>query len=81
MYGVYTTLGAGLGRKGFASAVSGGYGNMYGAIVGGVLVGIVETLIAGYVTSKYKDMFTYGMLLLFLFVKPTGLFNEKALQD
>lgn len=81
MYGVYTTLGAGLGRKGFASAVSGGYGNMYGAIVGGILVGVVETLIAGYVTSKYKDMFTYGMLLLFLFAKPTGLFNEKALQD
>ena len=81
MYGVYTTLGAGLGRKGFASAVSGGYGNMYGAMVGGFLVGIVETLIAGYVSSKYKDMFTYGMLLLFLFAKPTGLFNEKALQD
>jgi len=81
MYGVYTTLGAGLGRKGFASAVSGGYGNMYGAIVGGVLIGVAETLIAGYVTSKYKDMFTYGMLLLFLFAKPTGLFNEKALQD
>lgn len=81
MYGVYTMLGAGLGRKGFASAVSGGYGNMYGAMVGGFLVGIVETLIAGYVSSKYKDMFTYGMLLLFLFAKPTGLFNEKALQD
>ena len=81
MYGVYTTLGAGLGRKGFASAVSGGYGNMYGAIVGGIIVGVAETLIAGYVTSKYKDMFTYGMLLLFLFAKPTGLFNEKALQE
>lgn len=81
MYGVYTTLGAGLGRKGFASAVSGGYGNMYGAIVGGLLVGIAETMIAGYLSSKYKDMFTYGMLLLFLFVKPTGLFNEQALQE
>jgi len=54
---------------------------MYGAMVGGVLVGIVETLIAGYLSSKYKDLVTYGMLLLFLFVKPTGIFNEKALQD
>lgn len=81
MYGVYTTLGAGLGRKGFASAVSGGYGNMYGAIVGGLLIGILETLVAGYISSKYKDMFTYGMLLIFLFAKPTGIFNEKALQE
>ena len=81
LYGVYTTLGAGIGRKCFASAVTGGYGNMYGAIVGGFLIGIVETMIAGYVSSMYKDMFTYLLLLLFLFVKPTGLFNERTIQE
>lgn len=81
LYGVYTTLGAGLGRKCFASAVTGGYGNMYGAMVGGLLVGVLETMIAGYVSSMYKDMCTYLLLLVFLFVKPTGLFNERALQE
>ena len=81
MYGVYTMLGASIGRKCFASAVTGGYGNMYGAIVGGFIVGIAETFIAGYLSSIYKDMFTYLLLLLFLFIKPTGLFNEKAIQE
>lgn len=80
-YGVYTTLGASIGRKCFASAVTGGYGNMYGAILGGFIIGITETLIAGYVSSLYKDMFTYIVLLLILFIKPTGLFNEKVIQD
>ena len=81
IYGVYTTLGALIGRKGFASAVTGGYGNMYGAMVGGLIIGVAETLISGYVSSKYKDMFTYGLLLLFLFVKPTGIFNERTIQE
>ena len=81
LYGVYTMLGASIGRKCFASAVAGGYGNMYGAIVGGFIVGIAETMIAGYVSSMYKDMFVYLLLLIFLFVKPTGLFNEKTIQE
>ncbi len=81
LYGVYTTLGAGIGRKCFASAVTGGYGNMYGAIVGGFIIGLAETMIAGYLTSMYKDMFTYLLLLIFLFVKPTGLFNERTIQE
>ena len=81
LYGVYTTLGASIGRKCFASAVVGGYGNMYGAILGGFLIGISETLIVGYISSTYKNMFTYIILLLFLFIRPTGIFNERTLQD
>lgn len=81
VYGVYTTLGATIGRKGFAGAVIGGYGNMVGAVVGGILLGIIETLTAAYVSSAYKDLIAYLVLLLFLFIKPTGLFNEKALVD
>lgn len=81
VYGVYTTLGATIGRKGFASAVIGGYGNMVGAVVGGILLGIIETMTAAYVSSAYKDLIAYLVLLLFLFVKPTGIFNEKALVD
>ena len=81
MYGVYTTLGATIGRKGFAGAVVGGYGNMYGAMVGGLLLGLVETFISGDWSGTYKNMVAYIILLLFLLVKPTGIFNESAIQD
>ena len=81
IYGLYSTLGSTIGRKGFSGAVVGGFGNMYGAMIGGLLLGVVETMAAGYISSNYKNLIAYIMLLVFLLVKPTGLFNEKALQD
>lgn len=81
IYGVFISLGATIGRKGFAGAIMGGYGNMYGAIVGGIILGILETLTASYISSVYKDLVSYGVLLIFLFVKPTGLFNERAITE
>ena len=81
IYGVYTTLGATLGRKGFSSAVIGGYGNMYGAIVGGIFLGVVENCVAGYISSNYRNLIAYIILIVFLFLRPTGIFNEKAIQD
>lgn len=81
IYGVYTTLGAVIGRKGFSSAVIGGYGNMYGAMVGGLILGLVETFSASLISSTYKNLIAYGLLLVFLFLKPTGIFNEKAIKD
>lgn len=81
IYGVFTTLGATIGRKGFAGAVMGGYGNMYGSMVGGLILGIVETFVAGYVSGTYKNMIAYALLIIFLFIKPTGIFNERAIQD
>ncbi len=79
IYGVFIMLGSTIGRKGFAAAIMGGYGNVIGAIVGGILLGLIETLSATYWSSTYKDMIAYGLLLLFLYVRPTGIFNEKAL--
>lgn len=81
VYGVFTTLGATIGRKGFSSAVMGGYGNMYGAIVGGIILGLLETFTTGYVSSAYKDLIAYIVLLIFLFVRPTGIFNERAIAE
>lgn len=81
VYGVFTTLGATIGRKGFTSAVMGGYGNMYGAILGGIILGLLETFTTGYISSAYKDLFAYIVLLVFLFVKPTGIFNERAITE
>lgn len=81
MYGVYVTLGANIGRKGFSSAVIGGYGNMYGAMLGGLILGICETMAAGYISSSLKNLTAYILLILFLFIRPTGIFNERAIQD
>jgi len=81
VYGIFLTLGAAIGRKGFAGAVIGGFGNMYGALLGGALLGIIETVTSAYISSVYRDVVSYGLLLLFLFVKPTGIFNERAIAD
>lgn len=81
MYGVFTILGSTIGRKGFAGAVIGGYGNMYGAMLGGLILGLAETFVAGYWSGTYKNLIAYTLLLLFLFIKPTGIFNERAIQD
>lgn len=81
VYGVFINLGAAIGRKGFAGAVIGGFGNMYGALLGGALLGIIETVTSAYVSSVYRDVVSYGLLLVFLFVKPTGIFNERAIAD
>lgn len=80
IYGVYTTLGALIGQKAFAGAVVGGYGNMYGAIIGGMFFGCVETLLSAFVTTTYKDFVSFGILILALVVMPTGIFKEQVLE-
>lgn len=80
VYGVSTAIGAVIGQRAFSSAVVGGYGNMYGAILGGLLIGFIETFAAGYISSEYKDFIAFAILLIFLFVKPTGLLNEPAVE-
>ena len=81
LYGVFSTLGSQIGTKGFAAAVIGGYGNFVGSIVGGLILGLLETLTSGYISSNYRDIFSYSILLLFLFVRPWGLFNERAIKN
>jgi len=65
-----------LGLKGFAAAIVGGYGNMIGAVVGGLLLGILESLGAGLISSTYKDVIAFFILLLVLFFKPTGILGR-----
>lgn len=66
-----------LGLKGFAAAILGGYGSMAGSVAGGLLLGIMENMGAGYVSSTYKDVFAFVILLIVLFIKPTGIFGSK----
>jgi branched-chain amino acid transport system permease protein len=63
--------------KAFAANIIGGYGSIPGAILGGLALGLAETLGASYISVPYKDAFAFAMLLLFLLVRPQGLFGEK----
>jgi branched-chain amino acid transport system permease protein len=65
-----------LGLKGFAAAILGGFGSFPGAIVGGLILGLLESLGAGYLSSAYKDVIAFVVLLLVLFVRPRGLLGS-----
>jgi branched-chain amino acid transport system permease protein len=67
--------GAILALKGFAAAVLGGLGNGVGAVVAGLIIGILESLGAGFISSGYKDAIALIVLLLVLFIKPSGIFG------
>ena len=67
-----------LGLKGFVGAVLGGLGNGLGAVLGGLLVGVLEAMGAGYISSSYKDAMSFALILLILFVRPSGLLGGKT---
>ncbi len=68
-------MGTMLGLKGFCAAILGGLGSGGGAIVGGLILGVLESLGAGLVSSAYKDAIAFVVLLLILFIRPSGLFG------
>ena len=72
------TMGAAVGMKTFASAILGGVGVLPGAMIGGLLVGIIETFVAGYISSGYRDAIAFIILILVLLIKPSGLFGQKT---
>ena len=67
-----------LGLKGFAAAIIGGIGHPMGAVAGGLLLGVLEALSAGLISSGYKDAIAFLLVLMVLFFEPTGLFGHKA---
>ncbi|MCP5159787.1 MAG: branched-chain amino acid ABC transporter permease [Gammaproteobacteria bacterium] len=67
-----------LGLKGFSAAIVGGIGNPMGAVAGGLLLGMLEALGAGLISSGYKDAIAFIFVLMVLFFEPTGLFGHKA---
>ena len=66
-----------IGLKAFPAAVVGGFGSLPGALVGGLLIGIVESLSGFYLPDGFKDTAAYIVVLLMLVIKPNGLFGEK----
>ena len=71
-------MGTMLGLKGFCAAILGGLGSGGGAIAGGLILGVLESLGAGLISSAYKDAIAFVIMLLILFVRPTGLFGGGA---
>jgi branched-chain amino acid transport system permease protein len=72
------TMGWGYGLKAFTAAILGGIGNIPGAMVGGLLLGIIEALGAAYISMAWKDAIAFLVLILILIVRPTGLLGERV---
>ncbi len=72
-------LGISLAFKGFAAAMLGGMGNPKGALVGGFVLGLIEAMTAGYISSNYKDAAAFVVILAVLFAMPQGLFGRTAI--
>lgn len=73
---VSASMGASIGLKGFVAAVTGGLGNLTGAVVGGLLLGVLESMTAGLVSSGYRDAIAFLILILLLWLKPSGILSR-----
>jgi branched-chain amino acid transport system permease protein len=76
---LFVSIGMGsiIALKAFAATIVGGFGDIKGAIVGGLLIGIVESFAAFHISVPYKDAYAFLMLFIILIVRPQGLFGEK----
>ena len=64
--------------KGFVAAILGGMGNPFAGVIGGLILGLIETFSAFYISTSYSESIAFIVLLLMLFVRPTGLFPEEG---
>ena len=83
MVGIYYgqidfTMGWSYGLKAFTAAILGGIGNIPGAMLGGLLLGVIEALAAGYVAIAWKDAIAFLVLILILIIRPTGILGERT---
>jgi branched-chain amino acid transport system permease protein len=73
-------MGFNIGLKGFTAAVLGGIGNIPGAMLGGFLLGLTESFATGYISSTYKEVIAFALLIVILLVRPRGLLGAKIPQ-
>ncbi|HZD10340.1 MAG TPA: branched-chain amino acid ABC transporter permease [Candidatus Binatia bacterium] len=78
LYSVFPSMGALLTLKALAAIVMGGMGHVNGAIYAAFLLGIVEALFGGYVSFAFKDVISFGLFILVLFVRPHGIFGRRV---
>ena len=79
----YTSYSAGplLGLKGFVAAVLGGWGKNTGAVLGGFILGTIESLSVAFIPSGYKDAVAFALLLLILYVRPRGILGSPFIDN
>jgi branched-chain amino acid transport system permease protein len=77
---ISATIGFLAGLKAFTAAVVGGIGSITGAVVGGILIGMCEAFSLSYISEKYSDLIVFGILIVTMLVRPTGIFGRRALQ-
>jgi len=78
VYLVYPAMGSLPLIKAFVVIILGGMGSLPGAVIGGYLLGLIESLAGGYISMIYADLFAFAVLVIVLAIKPTGLFGKKA---
>jgi branched-chain amino acid transport system permease protein len=76
-YNVFPSVGVLFDIKGFIIVVLGGLGSISGALVGGIIIGLIESVGPEFMTATWTQAIVYGLFLLVLFVKPSGLFGQK----
>jgi len=76
---LYPDMGTGFLLKGFAAAVLGGFESIPGAVIGGFIVGIIEMLFGGYISTAFQQVSAFVIIIIVLFVRPYGLLGRKPL--
>jgi branched-chain amino acid transport system permease protein len=77
LYNVFPDMGGSLIIRAFAAVVAGGFGQVSGAIIAAFVLGIVEALGMGYISSAYKDAIAFSSMILILIIRPQGIFGRK----
>jgi branched-chain amino acid transport system permease protein len=77
---VTSTIGFIVGLKAFTAAVVGGIGSLPGAMLGGLLIGLAESFATGYISSTYTNLLVFGLLIIVMLVRPSGLLGQAQLQ-
>ncbi len=76
-YAIYPTMGS-ISTKAFIASVIGGLGNLQGAVLGAMILGLLETFVSGYISSTYRDLFSFGLLIIVLLFLPSGILGKKT---
>jgi branched-chain amino acid transport system permease protein len=77
---VYNLIGFVAGLKAFTAAVVGGIGSIPGAVLGGLLIGLAESFAAGYISSTYQNLIVFGVLIVVMLVRPSGLLGHAKIE-